>query len=730
MRKKEIIEEISRLLASNRLNAAIKLLREETDCLSSDTPGSLEIRRGLDRASETYRFMRDFLLRGEEDKGRTELFSQLKEDVTAEAYHLLFLSDMETSSKEFYSTLRLGRISPVSLTELVEDYRKASVRIDRADEAEVDPSRFRKRKEELLDKIFRKVWVGAPWDTDTTAEIRKVLTSSEACPTLRRQVISALFLSLLDFYDREKISILLDSYMDETDEKTAARLLTVIVPVVNRWRPQIERSRKLMGKLEEISDSILTYTRLRDIVMTMIRTRDTDRVSNEIKETFDIAMKNISPDLLDKMRREGLNIEAGELGENPEWDRIMKENNLEERFMSINEMQMQGMDVMMESFGKLKTFPFFREISHWFIPFDPDRTEIREIFGGTDAKGLMEAADVMGICGSDRYSFAFGFASMPKERRDMILSSLGMVNDMMKEQFKDDVPRKGQSTFATEALNYARDLYRFFKLYPKKGQFFDIFANPVDFLSLPVIGRLLEEEEILSLIGNFYFEYGYYDLALPMLERATKGGASDMQIYEKIGYCHQMTGNFAEALANYERADLFSSDATPASTWLLRKLALCNRVTRNYEAAAEYYGRLLERNPDDTHAEMYLGIVMLLDGKVKEGMERIAKIHYLEPDKKPCTRAYVKGLIMRGDDPESAYKAASRLVMENPTEEDYRLAGHASLLAGQLREAANFYNGAAEKAERGDVRKTIIDEINFLAPERFDSIALDILLDT
>ena len=95
---------------------------------------------------------------------------------------------------------------------------------------------------------------------------------------------------------------------------------------------------------------------------------------------------------------------------------------------------------------------------------------------------------------------------------------------------------------------------------------------------------------------------------------------------------------------------------------------------------------------------------------------------------------------MRGDNPEDAYSAAVKLTLKSPNDEDNRLAGHASLLAGHIREAANFYAAAdshtnprppAEDAKgiSERQRKTIIDEINFLAPKRFDPLTLDILLD-
>lgn len=731
--KKDIIRDTWNLLESNRLGGAISMLRKEMDTQGADASVVAEIRKSLDKISDTYRYMGEYLLSGYEDKGRDSLFARLKEEVLLIAVCLDFASEMETSPEEFFSTFRLGKFSKFSLPGLFEEYRKNLFRIEKAGETDVDATHLVKKNEQLLDSIFRTVWVSPPWVQENTAEIRRVIESEDFDLTVKSQVVSALLLSLLSYYDPEKIAILLDAYGHTSDQRLAARLLTVLLPVINRWKKFVEKSASLVEKLNGIAESLLTYTRLREIVMTLVRTRDTDRVSDEIKKTFDIAMKNLPPDLIERMQREGLGMEEGDIGENPEWNRIMRDSDLEQRFMDINEMQMQGMDVMIESFGRLKNFPFFRDLPHWFLPFDAGRSDIVEALGDSGIESLEDIADVLGICGSDRYSFAFGLASMPADRRAMLLANVGMAREALAEQFGKSKPKEEKSAFARETLLYARDLYRFFKLYPKRDQFFNIFRNPIDFVAIPVLGQLLEEEEILNLIGNFYFEYGYYNLALPLFEKVAANGESDMQLYEKLGYCHQMTGSIDRALSDYERADLFSSDAVPPSIWLLRKLAFCNKILRKYDVAADYYARILERNPDDSAAEVNLGNMLLLGGNIKEGMEHLAKIHYLEPDNPKFRNAYLKGLLMRGDNYPAAYETAKKNLEKSRDAESLLLAAHAAFLAGNFREARGLYSETVEyegNADRKFFRGKIIDEINFLAPKRFDSIALDIILDS
>ena len=55
-----------------------------------------------------------------------------------------------------------------------------------------------------------------------------------------------------------------------------------------------------------------------------------------------------------------------------------------DKLRELGELQMSGADVYMSTFSQLKQFPFFRKISHWFYPFDPQYRDIAKLSLGND----------------------------------------------------------------------------------------------------------------------------------------------------------------------------------------------------------------------------------------------------------------------------------------------------------------------------------------------------------
>ena len=55
---------------------------------------------------------------------------------------------------------------------------------------------------------------------------------------------------------------------------------------------------------------------------------------------------------------------------NPEWENWIDKSGITDKLREMGELQMEGADVYMSTFSQLKQFPFFRQMSHWFYPFD------------------------------------------------------------------------------------------------------------------------------------------------------------------------------------------------------------------------------------------------------------------------------------------------------------------------------------------------------------------------
>ena len=78
-----------------------------------------------------------------------------------------------------------------------------------------------------------------------------------------------------------------------------------------------------------------------------------------------------------KLNLEGLDEDAED--HNPEWEEWIDRSGITDKLRELGELQMSGADVYMSTFSQLKQFPFFRKISHWFYPFDPQYQDIAKI---------------------------------------------------------------------------------------------------------------------------------------------------------------------------------------------------------------------------------------------------------------------------------------------------------------------------------------------------------------
>lgn len=688
---------LNSLFMAGRVGHVISVLQKKCGESLTAHPDLARVLSETERVEETYRHLRQFLIDGIPDPGREDIYRSLVARLRSLASEYLFIVN-EDRLDPFFSDYRLQKVRNRSVADLADDLAKADYRLDMARVTEADTTQFERKKEDALSALFLKIWSLPPWASDDRKKILDLLESDESSFETRSQIITALLLGLLKFYDPGKFFILLRGYENLTDSRLAARALTAIVLVLARHSNLVLYDPEVKGALESLSDSILTYTRLREVVMTLIRTRDTDRVTREMTEAFNTTMKNISPELLEKMSREGISIDSGETGMNPEWEKLMQDKEIEKKMQAINDMQLEGMDVMMQTFSRLKSFPFFSTLPNWFLPFKTGHTAISPLFEQFDATGFEAMADATDMCASDRYSFALGLLQMPASRRNMVSATLGAQLESIRDLLKDKENIRKKPEFASEALVFARDLYRFAKLYPRKKDFYDPFEQPINFLRLPVLVSLLEEDELILAAADFYFRHGYYPQALNLYQHLTTLGEGAASIYERSGYCCQMQGDFQNALENYEKADLFSSAVNPSTTWLLKKLAFCNKALGYYGKAAEYYRKVLERNPDDLNLEYHLASVLLRAGETKQAREILAKINYLNPDHKLCSRAYT------------------------------RLKGHDAFIKGDYKSALALYEEARGDQPQNEYRKDLETELGIVDPNA-DIGLLQILLD-
>ena len=406
---------------------------------------------------------------------------------------------------------------------------------------------------------------------------------------------------------------------------------------------------------------------------------------------------------------------------------MLDKSGVGERLRELQELQEDGGDVMMATFGKLKTFSFFNDIANWFMPFHPSHSQVSV----GDEPELNALVEVIGaapmFCDNDKYSIALSLSQIPHAQREMMLTQLRMQSEQLDAVRMADAGGRvrGREELAT---NYVRDLYRFFKLFRRKGEFTDPFAVGLNIPAIPALEAEFDDADTLMVIAEFYFKRGYYADALDVFRRLSAMSAPTAAISQKMGYCEQSLGNIAAALHYYEQADMLDS----TSRWTIRRLAWCHRMLGNWQHAIDCYQRLAEERPDDVGLALNIGLSLVKLRRYDEALQYLFKAEFLGSGNEKATRALAWCTLLGGDYDRCVKYTATLLAAASPRANDYLNAGHLSMLTGHPGEAVDHYVEAI-KAMDGDnerfVRKLTEDRSAITAFGQVDPHLMAIVID-
>ena len=211
-----------------------------------------------------------------------------------------------------------------------------------------------------------------------------------------------------------------------------------------------------------------------------------------------------------------------------------------------------------------------------------------------------------GICDNDRYSMLSVFPAIPEQQRQLITSRFASKESQ--EIIAQNMPEleKYAQRLDVVAGNYIHSLYRFFKLNAYRNEFTDIFSEPLDFYSEPLLQDFLQDEEQLREVGNFLFKAERYEEALRVFTLLTSKDQSQASDYQKLGYCHQKLGAYPPAIEAYQTAGLMQPNS-----WTVRHLATCHRLKGDYSQALSYYRKAAEMQPTNKTVLYQTGICLL-----------------------------------------------------------------------------------------------------------------------
>lgn len=670
--------DLERAIATGQLHRAFKTV-------STHLPqGAWRLREEMERTEEAYALMLSYAMDGADDPQRGVVYESIVERLRTVADSVLRADAMSARATLYFNTARYEDMQLDSIASLIDRYKRdisAMSLYNFGGQNGVSSAETEQQER----RIFNKIWVTYPLTSTDTKAIGE-LWRDEVVPGYFKELIaSALMLGLTEYYDENRLLLLLDAYAG-ADVKASLRALCGALIGLYQYRDRIN-GRKVADRIAALRDGDRWQRDVKMVALQFIRTRDTEKINRTVREELIPRMMQLRPDIEKKMKDAGAMADVTDMEENPEWQELLEKSGIADKMKELSELQEDGADVLMSTFAMLKTFPFFNEVANWFLPFHLDYSMIKNHDGTHDeaVEEMLQASPM--LCDGDKYSFLFSLRQVPESQKRMMVGQMNAQNINLAEireasLLTDDKLRENIVN------KYVQDMYRFFKLFRRKGEFTDPFARPLNLNAVTLLGPDLNDAETLNLVGEFYFKRGYYADALRLLQGLCDITAPSAPLYQKIGFCLQQAGDVTGALEQYENAELLNAD----SLWTLRRIAACHKMLGHTDKALEYYSRIAAKKTDDLNAAMNTGHCLMEAGRPDEAMNFYYKVEFMDEKSDRAWRPIAWCAFLRHDYA-TASKYYDRLEERGSlTDNDYLNMGHLAMAQRKYRDAICQYN--------------------------------------
>lgn len=687
IRKKQ--QEIVKLLHESRLAEALTILKS----MMPEVPGS-DFSAELEIIETTYKNLLLYSIKGVIDPDKKKIHAQIIKQLLnlsdLVAQHAIMSSaqsgvyqiknKLENTSRqlkdELYKSLTDLNFEQ-ALSHLLEE---AAVKTEESEE---------NTHQKLLVNIFNLVLVTDRMN-QKDIDLLKGFFNAEAFSWFEKStVVSALTLSLIRCFDVEKIFQLQKLYMQNKGE-IAARALIGLFMGLHFHNDRLQFYPELDEMFRKLSETEQLDREIEMIAIQFLKSLETESISKKLNEEIIPEVAKFHPKIMDSMDPE--NMIPGEDAEenNPDWENVFKEApGLLDKLEEISRMQLEGADVMMNAFSKLKGFGFFNSLINWLMPFSKDHPEVTKGFltDDTDTAMFLDTiTESFYMCNSDKYSFVLQLQFMPGEQKKMMMNMLKSEIENLKEIKKEEEILDQKSVNRTYYMRYIQDLYRFYKLYPQREDFSDFFDDSFEFFHDELFKRLVTDNNIYWNLSQFFFEKKYYHHALHAFKHLIKRGVHSQELYEKTGYCLEKQKKYEQAIDYYQKSELFDS----SSSWSVKRIATCYRRMENYEEAARFYHEAASLEPENVMVQTYLGHTYFDLADYENALKHYTKAHDLQPENYKLIRPVSWCLFILGRLDQARY-LLSDVFPDEANQYDYMNMGHIDLCSGNKEKALEMY---------------------------------------
>lgn len=529
---------------------------------------------------------------------------------------------------------------------------------------------YQKHQQEM-NALFNYVLTTHMWTNSVGQGMEEILLSPTIDTNDQQLLVSAITLSMMNRFDIVKFRTLTNVYAQSLDELVKQRALVgFIFAIDDDWKKVYPEMQSIVNGLLEDEKVVDELTELQ---MQLIYTTDVQQDANKIRN-------EIMPDLIAnnsiKFTNEGL-VEAED---DPMEDVLhpdaaeQRMEKLEETIRRMMDMQSQGADIYFDGFSKMKRYPFFYDMSNWFVPFylqHPDIAQYVEKMEGFESMKIgIEGGGT--FCNSDKYSFLIVFQQMMNSLPESILNMLKRgegVLGMMKEMSKEE-----QSSPAFIRRNYLMDLYRFFMLFPNNRALYNPYNSHDE-----------EQTDVVFIVSDLFMHTPmdrHKPAIVKMLKKRkmNKALALLMQSFPE----EMRDQNYYLWMEDYERA----LEIDPENERALAGHARNRFKAKDYEGALETYEHLLLSYPEKKSYMLNKAVCQVNMEDYEEAQKVLYQLNYEHPEDMTVAHVLAWSLTSDGKMEQAENLYRQLMAQEVPDPSDFLNYGYSLWLQGRINEAA------------------------------------------
>lgn len=691
---------IANLLEKQRLKEAI----EHLEAFSFNC-NNWDIHNNLEQIRTSYQYMLQYMKLGMKDPERHKLHRQLLASAwkIADQTRLILLDDV---SNHFYHSLRkeafrLPSTYNLSSTKVVlESFTDELAVSQLADYQGLDE--ILKRHEDTLRTMFFTVWSNSEWSAEDAVTADEMLQSETMATNDLCMLASAATMSTMECFDERKVNWLLNA-STHTNPQISQRALVGLVIALHHYPTRVSLHPELQSRISLFKDNQNFCQQLNRIYIQLLQSQETEKIDRKMRE--EIIPEMIKNANFMKNMKFGME-DTDENDHNPDWEKAFEDSGLGERIREMSNLQMEGADVYMSTFSMLKGYPFFNEPHNWFYPFDLMHSSIVHQMGVNENNDNSIVSIILKsamFCNSDKYSFCFTMTQLPKQQRESILSQMNMQNSQNEELRNSELLNQKEHPELI-SNQYIHDLYRFFKLNPRRYEFHNIFQEVIALHRNEALKELLNDPKMLATVADFHFRKERYAEAIEIFRILTNHQQANADIFQKAGFCLQKEGFYGEAIEAYKKADIVKPD----NIWTLRHTATCYKHIKDYDSALAFYQRVEYIQPENRNIIFNIGSCLVELKRYEEAMQYFFKLDFLENDSIKAWRGIGWCSFIIGKH-QQAMKYYTRIIEKKPLAFDYLNMGHTAWVLGNIEKAAGLY---AKSMEMSESKEAFIEMFN------------------